>query len=63
MKISVYTIKILIGGIMGGLIDIIFGYSIYHWQFYVIIIPSIFVIITWIDILYYIHKRKRKYND
>ena len=63
MKISVNNVKIILGGIAGCLIAAILGYGIFHWQYYVIMIPAAFVIIKWTDIFYKIHRSKGRYNN
>lgn len=59
MKISVFLVKLLFSGIAGGMVSY-FGYTILTWQYYVIIIPAVIVIIKWTDIFYKNHRRKKE---
>jgi hypothetical protein len=59
MKISVNLVKCLLGGFAGLTLSCV-GYTILTWQYYVIILPAIIVIIKWVDILFYNYKRKKE---
>jgi predicted MFS family arabinose efflux permease len=63
MKISLFKLQILLGAITGGLTFLIFGFSAFTWQYYVIMLPAAIVIMIWTRIFYNIHKNKRERHE
>ena len=52
-----------IGGICGGLIFLIFDYTFLDWQWYMIMIPSVFSILYLSNAVYYFIKYKKEQKN
>jgi len=62
MKIPVLVVKLITAGFIGGIMGVC-GYTINQWQYWIIMIPAIFVMYHYVDMWYLHHKNKGNSNE